>query len=174
MQPRLATPRLSLRPVGDADIDRLWRLLTDPETRRYLCDDRELPRAAVEAMAAEARGLAPRGLGLWGAWIGEGWAGAVGLLPVSGASLAAAPDLAGEVEPVVALEPWARGRGLAAEAVGALVGHALVTLGLPGLVALVDEPNEASHRLLSRAGFEPDGEADGPRHPLRRYRLKAR
>jgi RimJ/RimL family protein N-acetyltransferase len=77
------------------------------------------------------------------------------------------------IEIVVALGPTFWGKGYAAEAGGAVLHHAFATLGLSQVVALVDAPNAASHRLMRRLGFRPAGACPGPRHPLEAYALTA-
>jgi RimJ/RimL family protein N-acetyltransferase len=173
MQPTLRTARLTLLPAEDGDLDALWALWTDPDVRRYLFDDVALSRDQAADTLAGARALAPRGLGLWvvrAAAAPATVAGCAALLPV-GAAAAFDPTLAGLVEPLVALHPACWGRGYATEALGALVGHAVGALRLPALAGVTDVPNDASDRMLRRAGFVPVGECDGPRHRLRTYRL---
>ncbi|HYC03441.1 MAG TPA: GNAT family N-acetyltransferase [Azospirillaceae bacterium] len=168
----LATARLRLVPLTPADTDALAALLAEPGARRFLCDDEILPREAVAAMIGDSVDLAPEGLGLWRiAAEGDEWVGCVGLLPVSGAALAARPDFAGGVEPIIALAGHAWGRGYAAEALRAAVAHGMDGLALPRLVALVDEPNARSHALMRRVGFRQVGTGPGPRHPLSAYEL---
>ena len=58
------------------------------------------------------------------------------------------------------LHPAYHGRGLASEALAALVGY-LRGRGLPRLKADVDPRNAASLRLLERAGFTETGRASG-------------
>ena len=173
MLPTLATPRLTLRPAIDVDLDALWRLLTDPQVRRYLCDDRILTRAEVQKILAEDVAHESAGMGLWllrGR--AENLIGCIGLHPVSPEIVTHAPDLAGEIERTIALAPGHWGRGLAAEALAAAVAYAFDTLGLERLVAVVDEPNERSHRLMLRVGFTPtSATATGPCYPLRIYGL---
>jgi len=171
--PTLATPRLTLSPATDADLDALWRLLTDPQVRRYLCDDRILTRAEVQAMLAESIAEWPTGMGLWLLRDREErLVGCVGLHPVSLDIVAHAPHLAGEIEPTIALAPEHWGRAYAAEALRAVIAHGFATLGLARLVAVSDEPNERSHRLMLRVGFTPTGTtASGPCYPLRTWRL---
>jgi ribosomal-protein-alanine N-acetyltransferase len=173
MLPILATPRLALCPATEADLDALWRLLTDPQVRRYLCDDRVLARAEVQTMLAESMAQWPAGMGLWLLRCREGEiVGCGGLHPVSSEIVSHAPNLAGEIEPTIALAPEHWGRGLAAEGLTAVVAYAFETLGLEYLVAVVDEPNERSHRLMLRVGFTPTGTTTtGPCHPLRTWRL---
>ena len=143
----LTTPRLALCPATDADLDALWRLLTDPQVRRYLCDDRVLSRAEVQAMLAESIAQWPAGMGLWMLRGQEDLVGCIGLHAVSPGVVAHAPDLAGEIEPTIALAPDYWSRGYAAEALAAAVAYAFDALGLGHLVAVVDEPNARSHRL---------------------------
>ena len=173
MLPALATPRLTLRPATDADLGALWRLLTDPQVRRYLCDNRVLTRAEVQTILAEDLAHGSAGMGLWLVrGHAEDLVGCIGLHPVSPEIVAHAPHLAGEIEPTIALAPDHWGRGLAAEALAAAVAYAFDTLGLERLVAVVDEPNARSHRLMLRIGFIPTGTtATGPCYPLRIYGL---
>ncbi|MGH6918907.1 MAG: GNAT family N-acetyltransferase [Geminicoccaceae bacterium] len=171
--PTLTTPRLALRPATEADLDALWRLLTDPHVRRYLCDDQVLTRAEVQEMLAASIAQWPAGMGFWILRDREEkLLGCIGLHPVTAGIVAHAPDLAGEIEPTIALAPDCWGCGYAAEALAAAVAHAFATLGLEQLVAVVDEPNARSHRLMLRVGFTPTGTTTtGPCYPLRTYRL---
>ncbi len=172
MLPTFTTARLRLEPLRAADGDRLHGLLIRPEVRRYLCDDVIVDRAQVDAMLREAAAHASRGLGLWSlATSGGDWIGVLGLQPVSGPAAQAWPGASGEVEPLIALHPGAWGRGYAGEALSRAVVYAFDDLGRGCLVALVDEPNERSRRLLERAGFAPVGARPGPTHPLRAYSL---
>ena len=170
MLPMLATQRLRLEPITPADLDHVHGLPTLPDIRRYLCDDAVLDRPQVEELLREAAALAPRGLGLWSLFADDGaWIGILGSQPVSGAACAAYPAFDGAVEPVIALHPQAWGRGYAAEALNRAMTYARNDLHLNCLVALVDEPNAPSHRLLAQAGFRIVGVGEGPNHPLRAY-----
>ncbi|WP_192498989.1 GNAT family N-acetyltransferase [Skermanella pratensis] len=159
-------------PATSADLDDLLNLLNTPGVRRYLCDDTEVTREHAGVLLAGSVASWPDGLGLWtirthdGARLGYG-----GLGPVSSTAAAAAPRFAGAIEPVIALAPEHWGLGYATEALAAIVTHAFGTLALKRLVALVDEPNIASHRLVSRLGFVPGIMVAGPRHRLRTYIL---
>jgi ribosomal-protein-alanine N-acetyltransferase len=165
--PELVTPRPRLVPVGLHDLDRIHALLVLPEVRRFLCDDRVLPREVVAELLRSGISRQAEGLGLWSVLDPSGgWIGLLGLSPVEGAALEARPDFAGEVEPVVALHPAAQGRGYATEALRAALGHAFGTLRRDRLVALADVPNTASAAMLRRAGFVELGRAPGPLHEL--------
>jgi RimJ/RimL family protein N-acetyltransferase len=173
MLPSLSTPRLVLCPATEADLDALWRLLTEPQVRRYLCDDRVLARAEVQGIVAESIAQWREGMGLWLLRLHEGeMVGCVGLHPVSPGIVAHAPDLAGEIELTIALATEHWGRGYATEALAAAFAHAFARLARDHLVAVVDQPNKRSHRLMTRVGFTPTGmTATGPCYPLRTYRL---
>ena len=172
MLPVLTTRHLNLRGAGQADLDALWQLLIDPQVRRYLCDNRILSRADVQEMLTASLAQAPRGMGFWMlSDHASEHVGCVGLHPVSHGIVSHAPHLEGEVEPTIALAPDRWGRGLATEALAAVVAYAFETLGLEHLVAVVDEPNHASQRLMGRVGFRPTGRSSGPCYPLRLFRL---
>lgn len=171
--PTLTTPRLALRPATDADLDALWRLLTHPQVRRYLCDDQVLTRAEVQEMLAMSIAQWPAGMGFWMLRGHEAeLIGCIGLHPVTAGIVAHAPDLAGEIEPTIALAPDHWGRGYGTESLGAVIAYAFEALGLAHLVAVVDAPNARSHRLMLRVGFTPTATTtSGPCYPLRIYRL---
>jgi ribosomal-protein-alanine N-acetyltransferase len=172
MLPALVTQRLLLVPASSADLGHMHGLLAHPEVRCFLCDDMIISDAQVRDMLREAAGLAPAGLGLWSLMLkGGDRVGLLGLQPVAGTAAQVWPDFSGEVEPLIALHPEAWGRGYAAEALGRVAAYAFDELGLSRLVALVDEPNERSRRLLEQLGFTSLGTCAGPRHLLRAYSL---
>jgi ribosomal-protein-alanine N-acetyltransferase len=168
--PLIETARLRLRPVSLDDVERLWKLWTDVEVRRYLLDDTAIERERASQMVRDWLQLAPQGLGLWNVEeiARSGLIGCAGLLPVSSAGEYHPPS-AGGVEPLVALAPAFWQRGYASEALAALVEYAASTLRLERLVAAVDVPNAASDRLLGRLGFACVAETEGPRYRLRHY-----
>ena len=166
MLPLLTTPRLVLRPVRPGDTDFLWQLLTLPDVRRYLCDDKVLPRDVVAGIVAESLALAPGGLGMWIAEQAGAMVGLVSLKPVPQVLVDLIPELNGEAEPTVALHPDAWGQGLAGEMLSAVLAHGFGALALPRIAAISDVPNTASAKMLARAGFRRTGE-----HPGLHYRL---
>jgi RimJ/RimL family protein N-acetyltransferase len=165
MTPTLETPRLRLRPLADADEADLVALDSDPEVMRYVgspagvkspAETRERARLRIRE---EQRGdYAP--LGFWriegrsdGAFHGVG-----ALIRMPGGQRPAGED----VEVAYRLVRSAWGRGIATEAAGALVAHALGPLGLPRVVAVTYPANQASQRVLDKLGFE--------RHGIREYK----
>lgn len=172
MKTELSMPGGRLRPAAADDLDVLLTLLHDEQVRRYLCDGTILPRERVAETLARSDQLDPRGLGLWMIEQTSGdFVGAAGLEPVS-EEVAAAPAMAGGVEPLIALHPEYWGRGLAGEAMGSLIRYARGSLGLPQLVAAVDEPNIRSHRLMEKCGFVPAVRTQGPANELVLYRMQ--
>lgn len=187
MQRALVTGRLRLVPARIDDAPRLWRVWREPAVREFLFDGREVSLDLATDVLADCLPHAAQGLGLWlllprtrdaaddGASAAEpadALLGCAGLLPVSG-MLPHAPDLAGKVEPLVALAPGAWARGYAREALAALVDHAFDDLGLDELAGVTDVPNVRSDAMLRGAGFVPVRECRGPVHEARIYRLRA-
>jgi ribosomal-protein-alanine N-acetyltransferase len=161
MLPTLTTPRLVLRPATEADLDALWQLLILPDVKRYLCDDKTLPREVVAGILAEHLAAADKGMGMWIALHGGAFAGIAALKPVAQVLVDLIPALGGEVEPTIAFEPALWGRGLAGEALDAVLAHGFGTLGLARIAGVCDAPNLASARMLARAGFRELGEFPG-------------
>jgi RimJ/RimL family protein N-acetyltransferase len=177
MLPELHTPRLVLRPAADSDTFALLALWNTPDVRRYLWDDVHVTQQRAAETVQRSVALTHRGLGLWVVLERDGTAdaafvGAAGLLPVS-AVAGHDPGFAGRVEPIVALMPSARGRGLATEALRAVLQYALGQLRLPGLVSVIDAPNDRAHRLVARIGSHPILDHDAPSPPVRSYRLSS-
>lgn len=150
----LETARLQLRRFTPADVDALDRINGDPEVMRYIGDGNPWPRAQTEARIRrmlKAYELYP-GLGLWrGDDKVEGrFVGAFALFYV--------PNTV-EVEVGYRLDKSAWGRGYATEGARALVRHGLLELGLERVVGLTHPDNEASKRVLMKAGLHPAGMA---------------
>src|SRR5271166_6152759 len=71
------------------------------------------------------------------------------------------------------LAPGLWGKGYATEAARAVVEHALVDLGLPEVLAEVDQDNAASVAVVGRLGMTPFDVVPGALGPMTRYRKKA-
>ncbi len=151
----LETPRLRLRRLVAADEADLVALDSDPEVMRHVGSPPGVksPAETVERVrrrVLESQGGEGGGLGFWRV---EGCADGVfhGL-----GALLRMPD-GDDVEVAYRLARSAWGRGIATEAAGALVSHALGTLGLPRVVAVTYPDNLASQRVLDKLGFERRG-----------------
>ena len=170
MPPLLTTARLALRPAGPADVDALHALLVQPAVRQYLCDDKVLPREVVAGFVADDPGP---GLGMWAVERDDQVVGLAALKPVATVLVDLVPELRGEVEPTVALEPALWGQGYAAEVLGAVLAHGFGTLALPRIAAVCDAPNARSAAMLARAGFRHTGEHQGVFYRIATWTLNA-
>lgn len=176
--PELRTARLRLRPYRPGDFETLFReLVLDPLVIRFWH-----AYAAPGLTDADRRAMAERDLG---AWIERGMALGFPTWVVEAADVSVGAD--GEFVGVIGVFPpeneWGpepevgyllasrhHGRGLATEALTAVVADATGRLGIPVLVGIVDEPNVASIRVLEKCGFafeRPYVGGDG--HPYRRH-----
>lgn len=138
-----------MRHLVPDDLDALAALYIDPEVRRWFPDGtRTREQTAKELAWVREVYYARYGYGLWatelrasGAFIGR-----CGLLPW---------EMEGRTEVEVAYllgrEHW--GRGLATEAAQAVLDHALATLQVDRLIALVAPGNMASARVAVKIGM---------------------
>jgi [ribosomal protein S5]-alanine N-acetyltransferase len=159
----LTTERLVLRPVTLSDHAIVLAHWTAPDVRRFLFDGGIMSEEEVtEAIEDSARDFAASGYGLW--LIQEidqtDLVGTAGLRPLEGLGL----------EIFYSLAPGSWGRGYATEAALAVVEHALGPLGLPEVLAEVDEGNTASIRVIERLGLTPFEVVSGVLGPMTRFR----
>ena len=144
------TERLLLRPYAHGDVDALYAYQRLPEVHRYLYSEPRT-RAEVEAIVADRAGSA--------ALTEAGQA--ITLV----AELAQTGELVGDCvlfwrsqeheqgEVGYVFNPAYHGRGLATEAVGALLRLGFEGLGLHRIAGHLDARNTASARVLERAGL---------------------
>ena len=175
----LITERLVLRPVTTDDQATLLAHWTLPDVRRFLFDGAALSAAEVAATIEESVGdFAAAGYGIWlileqdrpglvstamtgTALVGTALVGTAGLRPLD--------DLGLEI--FYSLAPGSWGRGYATEAARAVVDHALGPLGLPEVLAEVDEGNAASVAVIKRLGMIPFAVVSGALGRMTRYRI---
>ena len=168
----LSTERLVLRPVTADDHAALLAHWTEPEVRRFLFDGAALSAGEVtETIAESIRDFAASRNGIWlielgsgpGSGLGPGLVGTAGLRPLGESGL----------EIFYSLAPGAWGRGYATEAARAVVEYGLGALGLPEVLAEVDEGNAASVAVVKRLGMTPYAVVPGVLGPMTRYRTTA-
>ena len=170
----LSTERLVLRPVTGDDHPALLAHWTEPDVRQYLFDGASLSSAEVAETIEESIGdFAAHGYGIWlielgsgtgsGPSPGPGLVGTAGLRPLEESGL----------EIFYSLAPGAWGHGYATEAARAVVEFALGSLGLPEVLAEVDEGNAASVAVVKRLGMTPYAVVPGVLGPMTRYRTTA-
>ena len=150
--PVLETPRLRLRPYRPTDAAAMFALYSDPRVMRYW----SFPpwREPAQAAAYLERVFAETGAGQVLAWA---VAQREDDLLVGTATLHSWHRDQGRAEIGYSLSPAHQGRGLATEALRAVLGHAFGVLGLRRVEADVDPRNQASCRLLERLGFRREG-----------------
>jgi RimJ/RimL family protein N-acetyltransferase len=122
----LATPRLTLSPVVEADAGFVLALLNDPGWIRHIGD-----RGVRSLEAAQA-------------YIRDRFSGGVWFV---------ARDAAGERLGLCGLLQRHGGQGYATEAAAAVLAHARQTLELPKIAAITQPQNAASRRVLEKIGF---------------------
>ena len=170
----LSTERLVLRPVTADDHAALLAHWTQPDVRRFLFDGAAPSAAEVAETIGESIGdFATRGFGVWLIELdtagrldstAAGLVGTAGLRPLGGSGL----------EIFYSLAPGAWGHGYATEAARAVVEYGLGPLGLPEVLAEVDEGNAASVAVVKRLAMTPYAVVPGLLGPMTRYRTTAR
>jgi RimJ/RimL family protein N-acetyltransferase len=151
--PTLITERLVLRAHRREDFDACLALWTDPHTVRFIGDGTVQGAQAIWFRLLRYGGMWPmQGYGFWvfedkatGAYLGEG-----GLMDAR----RDLPGLDGLPEAGWALLPEAGGRGLATEAMTAVLAwadHALPDT--PRIGAIIDPANAPSFKVAAKLGF---------------------
>ena len=170
--PTLHTDRLTLRPLSLADWEAYAAAWADPRLTAFIGGQ---PRTRTESWGKflQGIGLWPLfGYGYWsfvdresGAFLGNG-----GLASFE----RGLPDLAGYPEAGWAFVPDAWGRGLATEAMAAILGWADEVLGRPEIRCIIDIENRASMRVGEKLGFELIETTEGTAGPLGLFARKRR
>jgi ribosomal-protein-alanine N-acetyltransferase len=154
--PRLETPRLALRAMRADDAPALLACLGDPEVVRYLDMEPLADLAQARRMVErwEAR-FASKERFRWAIAPREGDA----LIGTGGFVRWSREWAVAELGYDLARAYW--GRGLMAEALGAMLGFGFARMGLHRVEAEVMPENRASARLLERLGFRCEGTLRG-------------
>lgn len=148
----LTAERVVLRRPTEQDLDDLFAVFSDPETMRYWSWLPFRERAEAGRLLENIRALEAEGTLLQWAIADRETDRLLGTC-----TLASIDHDNGRAEVGFILGRDHQGRGLAREAVSALLDHAFGALGLRRIEADVDPRNEASIRLLSRLGFSREG-----------------
>src|SRR5258706_14561101 len=155
MSRTLEPSRLRLRPLAETDEADLVALDSAPEVMRYVGSPAGV-KSPAETVERARRRIRETGRGAYaplGFWRIEGRSD--GAFHGVGA-LIQMPE-ADDVEVAYRLARRGWGQGIATEAAGALVAHALGPLALPRVVAVTYPENQASQRVLDKLGFERRG-----------------
>jgi len=159
----LHSERLVLEPVTLGDRAALLAHWEAPDVRRFLFDGEMLSAAEItEAVEDSERDFDRSGYGLWLVRL----MGRTDLVGTTGLRLL--DDIGLEI--FYSLEPGWWGQGYATEAARAVLDYALGPLGLPEVLAEVDEGNTASVAVIERLGMTPFDGVPGRFGPMTRYR----
>lgn len=148
---------MELRPIEPDDGEALHAIFAEPEVLRFLFDDVAPARHETQRHVEAARDH-----GGWAVCDDGEIVGLVSLRPAGG-----------ERELMIVLSRRCWGRGIAFAAAQVAMRHGFDVLKLERILASVDLPNERSHRLMRRLGFEVTGESAGPKYRLRTYEKRA-
>jgi RimJ/RimL family protein N-acetyltransferase len=154
------TRRLSLRRLGDDDLDELVTMFADREVWRFGYD-RGLTREETQAFVDRQVSM----------WFRYGFGGCAvrqrvddTLVGVVGLGV---PTIAAELLPAVTIgwrfSPSVWGGGVAAEAATALLGQAFTTMGLDRVGCVTDAQNRRSVALAERLGMSVIADMNVPR-----------
>jgi ribosomal-protein-alanine N-acetyltransferase len=150
--PTLARPRMTLREIGPADLEDMYRLYTDPRVVQYLnrhpFRSRDEARELLDVIAADH---ARRSAIHWGLERPE----QPGLIGRCMLYVSAHPGLSIEVGFALAHACW--GQGLMTETVRAVLDFGFDVLRLQHIHARVHTGNRGALGLLARLGFTPLG-----------------
>lgn len=150
--PVLETPRLRLRGYRADDVEAMFALYSDPRVMRYW----SFPpwTTMAQAQAYLERALAETASGRVLPWA---IAGREDDRLLGTATLYALNSEQRRAEIGYSLAPECQGRGLASEALRAVLAQAFDGMGLGRVEADVDPRNTASCQLLERLGFRHEG-----------------
>jgi ribosomal-protein-alanine N-acetyltransferase len=150
--PVLQTERLVLRAAAPADVDAMFRIMSDPQVVRYFgTPPMQTPEQAAERIARLEESFAEQS--------GIRWAitrrGSDELIGTCGFWRLLKPHFRAEIGYELAPETW--GQGIMAEAVGAALAFGFTTMGLHSVEANIHPDNAASRRVLEKLGFVQEG-----------------
>ncbi len=155
--PMLQTDRLVLRPHGPEDLDDCCALWGDSQVVRHIGGAVQDRQAVWFRILRYAGMWSLLGYGMWviedratGAFLGE-----AGLLN----ACRGLPELGSAPEAGWVLSPAAWGRGVASEAVGAVLGWADTQVDAPLIRCIIEAGNDGSVRVAEKLGFVRFGDA---------------
>jgi RimJ/RimL family protein N-acetyltransferase len=151
----IVTERLVLRPMQESDLPAFVAYRRDPDVARYQTWDTGYSMEDARKMLVDHRRCA------FGR-AGDGWVNLAAADRRDGtmhgdcaARVLTSPPATAEVG--VTFARASQGRGLATEALGAVVGRLFGAHGMHRVYAETDDRNAAVHRLLERLGFRCEG-----------------
>lgn len=146
----IVTERLCLRPFRAEDLEAFVAYRSDPEVARYQAWDSAYSLADAASFLGSQRGLE---LGRPGEWLQLAIVDRETDALCGDCAVRVATDQPATAEIGVTLAAASQGRGVAAEALTALVTELFERLGLHRVFAEADDRNLPVQRLLERLGF---------------------
>ena len=146
----IVTERLCLRPFRAADLPAFVAYRSTPEIARYQSWDTSFSQADARQFFAEQQATE---LGRPGDCVQLAALDRETGELCGDCAVRVEPDQTASAEIGVTLAPAHQGRGLAAEALGAVIATLFERFGIERIHAETDERNAAVHRLLERLGF---------------------
>jgi RimJ/RimL family protein N-acetyltransferase len=146
----IVTERLCLRPFRADDLPAFVAYRSAPEVARYQTWHETYSTADAEQFLASQQGLE---LGQPGEWVQLAATDRVSGALCGDCGVRVATDQPMTAELGVTLAPEHQGRGLAGEALGAVITTLFEDHGIHRLYAEADDRNHAVHRVFERLGF---------------------
>jgi RimJ/RimL family protein N-acetyltransferase len=146
----IVTPRLLLRPFEPGDAPAFAAYRSDPDVARHQSWDTTYSLADAEQLVAGQQGLV---LGAPGPWVQVAVVDRSTEELLGDCAVRVVTDQPRTAELGVTFAPASQGRGLASEALGAVVTRLFEEHGLHRVYAETDDRNVAVHRLFERLGF---------------------
>ncbi len=149
--PELRSKRLLLRALSPADSADLFIIYSDPEVMEFASDPPFTNLGMVAQMLASIDHLFRERQALeWGVVHVQEQR----IIGICGLHSFKADGSAAEMGCLLARSQW--GQGLMTEALTLVIDLAFDTLGVMSLLVDIDAPNQRSHRLFKRLGFQID------------------
>ncbi len=144
----LNTGRMRLRPISSDDVDALHALWTEPDVRRYLWDDRIIPRDTVAQIVAQSLAtFESEGYGFFALELQDQSGDLIGFCGHRRA------DIEGQIELLYGIHPTYWGEGLVAEAAHEVLRFGFESCDFDRVIAATDTPNQQSVRVLQKLGM---------------------
>jgi len=142
------TSRLKLRPYAGEDLDALHRIFIDPQVRKYLCDDKIMPRewVAIE-IENNTKCFEQHGFGQWSVFLKE----KSELIGFCGFRFFY--DNPPELQLLYGFSPHCWGKGLATEAAKAMIQYGFTEHKFQQIITATNVDNIASVRVIERVGM---------------------
>lgn len=148
MSPEIETARLKFRPFTLDDVDALHQMWIDPDVRKYLCDDRIIPRDEVASLIEKSiDSFQINNFGLWGVFLRDQEI----LIGFGGFWYFHTPPV---LEMIYGVAPAYWNRGYATEIAKGTIKYGFEQLGFARILADADAANLASLRVMQKAGMK--------------------